>query len=108
MNLFDWAEQRSRDGDPETAKQSDAEIRHVLNVRCLQFLEGLKALGTATANEVALSVTGDNRGMHDSIRRRASDLVRLGRIRQIGVRECDVTGKRVALYEVVDTRNDGQ
>jgi len=103
VNLFDWAEERSRIDDPQTAKQSAAEIKHVLNVRCLQFLEGLRALGTATANEVALSVTGDNRGMHDSIRRRASDLVRLGRIRQIGVRECDVTGKRVALYEVVDT-----
>lgn len=100
MNLIDWAEQRARVGDPETSKQSADELNYVLNVRCLQFLEGLRTRGTATANEVALLVSADNRGMHDSIRRRASDLVRMGRIVQVGVRECGVTGKRVACYEV--------
>lgn len=98
MNLLDWAEQRARASDPEPSHAAAAQVP--LTLRCAQFLDGLRSLGTGTANEVALFVSGDNRGMHDSIRRRASDLVRLGRIRQIGVRECSVTGKRVAYYEV--------
>lgn len=100
MNLFDWAEEHARRCDPETAKLAALEIKLSMTLRCSQFLEGLAALGPSTANEVALFVSGDNRGMHDSIRRRASDLVRLERIQQIGVRECTVTGKRVAIYEV--------
>lgn len=105
MNLFDWAEEHARRCDPETAKLAALEIKLSMTLRCSQFLEGLATLGPSTANEVAMFVSGENRGMHDSIRRRATDLVRMGKIRRAGVRECTVTGKRVTYYEVMECSN---
>jgi hypothetical protein len=99
MDLLDWAEQHARVSDPVTSHNAAEQLP--LTLRCRQFLDGLTVLGSATANEVALHVSGDNRGLHDSIRRRASDLVRHGRIRQVGTRHCGVTGKCVTVYEVV-------
>lgn len=101
-DLLDWAERRARRSDPSTSKHASQDIKRVINERCQQFLTGLMQLGRATANEVALHVSGDNRGMHDSIRRRASDLVAMGLIRKVGVRPCAVTGKCVSEYEVAE------
>lgn len=96
-SLFDWAD-RARVSDPDTSK--NAAVSFNVTERRRQFFDGLRSLGTATANEVALFVCGDNRRMHESIRRRASDLVKMGLIEIAGRRECDMIGKRVTVYRV--------
>ncbi len=68
-------------------------------MRCKQFLDGLRQLKQATANEVGALVARDNTGLVGSIRRRASDLHRDGLIRVVGRRNCKVTGKPVTVYE---------
>ena len=98
--LLDWAEQHARATDPATSEQAAKEIGTKVTVRCTQFLHGLEKLGRATANEVANQVAPDNPGLFGSIRRRASDLDRLGVIRVVDRRRCNVTGKMVSVYEV--------
>ena len=101
MNLFDYAEsQLARTSDPETSQLSATETTAKLTQRCQQFLDGLRILGQATANEVAVHVAGGNIGLVGSIRRRASDLHAMGLIRVVNRRECKVTGKRVHVYEM--------
>jgi hypothetical protein len=108
MDLFQFAERQTelvvgnlvRHSDPETSHTAAAEVSSKLTVRCQQFLDGLRQLGQATANEVAVHVAGGNIGLVGSIRRRASDLHATGRISVVGRRECKVTGKAVSVYEV--------
>lgn len=79
MDLFDYAESRlARVSDPETSQCAAVETTAKLTQRCQQFLDGLRILGQATANEVAVFVAGGNIGLVGSIRRRASDLHRDG------------------------------
>jgi hypothetical protein len=102
MDLFDYTESRlARVNDPETSQLSAIETTAKLTQRCQQFLDGLRLLGQATANEVAVFVAGQNIGLVGSIRRRASDLQAKGVIRIVDRRECQVTGKRVHVYEIV-------
>ena len=101
MNLFEYAEsQLARASDPETSKFAAVETQAKLTMRCQQFLDGLRILGQATANEVAVHVAGGNIGLVGSIRRRASDLHAAGLIRVVNRRECKVTGKSVSAYEI--------
>ncbi len=101
MNLFDYAEsQLARTSDPETSKCAAIETTAKLTMRCQQFLDGLRILGQATANEVAVFVAGGNIGLVGSIRRRASDLQANNIIRVVHRRACKVTGKVVSVYEV--------
>ena len=103
MNLFDYAEsQLARTSDPPTSQLSAIETTAKLTQRCQQFLGGLRILGQATANEVAVFVAGGNIGLVGSIRRRASDLQAKGIIEIVDRRECRVTGKRVHVYETTD------
>jgi hypothetical protein len=103
MNLFDYAEsQLARTSDPETSKCAAIETKSKLTQRCQQFLDGLRILGQATANEVAVFVAGNNIGLVGSIRRRASDLQAMGLIRVIDRRKCKVTGKAVTVYETTE------
>jgi hypothetical protein len=101
MDLFDYAESRlARVTDPETSQCAAVETTAKLTQRCQQFLDGLRLLGQATANEVAVFVAGQNIGLVGSIRRRASDLHDKQIIRVVGRRECKVTGKPVSVYEI--------
>jgi len=103
MNLFDYAESKlSRASDPETSHTSAIETTAKLTMRCQQFLDGLRILGQATANEVAVFVAGNNIGLVGSIRRRASDLQAKNIIRVVGRRACKVTGKPVTVYETTE------
>jgi hypothetical protein len=98
-DLFEWAE-RARTTDAETSIQAASEIRVSLAVRRGQFLDGLtRCGGSATAREAASQIDGGNIALHDSIRRRASDLARDGLIRETGSRICAVSGKRATVYE---------
>lgn len=99
MNLFEYAEHLARTSDPETSKCAAVEAKAKLTQRCQQFLDGLRDLGQATANEVAVHVAGGNIGLVGSIRRRASDLHEKMIIRAVGRRPCKVTGKPVTVYE---------
>lgn len=102
--LLDWAEQQelARKSDPITSKIAASQVQ--LTTRCKQFLNALRKCGRATANEVAQQVAPDNPGLFGSIRRRASDLHKIGIIRVVERRRCRVTNKYVSVYEVV---NDG-
>jgi hypothetical protein len=101
MDLFDYAESRlARVTDPETSQCAAVEATARLTQRCQQFIDGLRLLGQATANEVAVFVAGQNIGLVGSIRRRASDLHAAGLVEIVDRRECKVTGKRVHVYKV--------
>lgn len=94
--LFDWA--KSRLCDPVTSIHAEIEVSPRLTIRAKQFLQGLESLGgCATAREAA-AVVADSIALHDSIRRRASDLVKLGVIQEIEPRVCRVSGKRATVY----------
>lgn len=98
LTLFDFA--FARQTDPATSQIAAEEIRPKLNVRAGQFLAGLAAIGgTGTAREVAAEVA-DCIAVHDSIRRRASDLVRLGLIEEIDARVCRISGKKATVYRL--------
>lgn len=114
MDLFEFAERQTdlavvgslvRSSDPVSSHDAASEVSTKLTVRCQQFLDGLRSLGQATANEVAVHVAGGNIGLVGSIRRRASDLHASGRIRIVDRRECRVTGKRVHVYEIAEESN---
>lgn len=101
FELLDWAESNlARQSDPVTSKIAANELK--LTVRCNQFLHALRKLGRATANEVAQQVAPDNPGLFGSIRRRASDLHKMGIIRVVERRRCRVTNKFVSVYEVIE------
>lgn len=114
MDLFEYAERQTdlavvgglvRSSDPVSSHDAASEVSTKLTVRCQQFLDGLRSLGQATANEVAVAVAGGNIGLVGSIRRRASDLQASGHIRIVDRRECKVTSKRVHVYEIVEDSN---
>ena len=96
--------QLARATDPATSQLSATETTAKLTMRCQQFLDGLRLLGQATANEVAVFVAGGNIGLVGSIRRRASDLHAAGLIRDVDRRKCKVTGKPVTVYETTEPR----
>jgi hypothetical protein len=100
MDLLDYAEQRARQSDPLPSKVAASEIEKDLSELQKQFLQGLRELGQATANEVAAHLT-DNFARRNTLRRRASDLV--GKhIRDIGSRKCKETRRLATVYEVIE------
>lgn len=98
--LFDWAE-RARITDPTTSIEAAKDIAISLTQRRRQFLEALRKLGTATANEVAELACEGNYSLRESIRKRAHELVRLGLVDQVGIKKCGVSGREVAAYRAV-------
>lgn len=95
-DLFDWAARRT---DPETSHIAAGELQPRLSGLRLQFVNALKQLGKATANEVAASVTCDPH-VAQSIRKRAKEIERAGLIRVVSVRQCKQTGSKASVYEV--------
>ena len=100
MNLLDWADSHARAVDPLTSKQAAREIEPHLNDLHQQFLSKLLEMGQATSNEVAAAIT-TNISRHNTLRRRASDLVAFGLIRELGSRICSTSGRKATLYEVI-------
>ena len=77
-----------RKSDPDTSREGAAATN--LNAHQRLFLDRLEQLGQATANEVAEGC--------ESVRKRASELVRSGDIQVIGIRAFKVTGRRASVY----------
>jgi len=94
--------------DPETSQQAAAQVSSGLGAKQAEFVAALRALRQATAAEVAafavpLEIGQTTAGLckRETIRKRASELVKLGWIRVVGVRKCDITGNAASVYEVV-------
>jgi len=79
--------------DPATSRLAAEGVAEKLTGYRAEFIERLKELKQATANEVAQG--------NESIRKRARECQRLGFIRECGVRRCAVTGKLATVWEVV-------
>ncbi len=85
--------------DPVTSVIGAIEIKHKISNRRKQFVEALVACGKpSTANEIAAQV---DPSIRESVRKRACECVRLGLVRDAGVRQCTVTGKFATVYWVV-------
>jgi hypothetical protein len=94
--------------DPETSQQAAAQVASGLGAKQAEFVAALRALRQATAAEVAayavpLEVGQTTAGLcrRETIRKRASELVKLGWIRAVGSKKCDITGNAASVYEVV-------
>lgn len=101
MDLLNWAEERARQSDPEPSHIAASEIAPKLSELQIAVLGRFRLMGQATSNEVAASLEpGGNIGRLNTLRRRASDLVQMNRLRVVGQRPCNVTGKTASVYEV--------
>jgi hypothetical protein len=94
--LFDFA----RASDPITSKQSSAETKLVVTGLRLVFVHQVREHGPCTANEAVEAF--ENPHYAESVRKRASECLRLGLVRVAGSRACRVTGKSAQVYEVVE------
>ena len=99
-NLFDWAASRSRRCDPVTSKIADDQIQETLSDLQEAFMAGLRDLGEATSNEVAAKVAGADFCKRNSVRKRAFELVRMGRIEICGSRPCKTTNRKASTYRI--------
>ena len=82
-----------RFSDPATSRMGAESVAASLTGFRLLFVQRLKELGQATANEFAAG--------NESIRKRARECERLGLIRECGARPCRVTGKQATVWEVI-------
>lgn len=90
-----------RMNDPETSIAAAEDILPRLNRRCQQFLCALRSLGKATAKEAAMHACPNDYAQCETVRRRASDLQKMGVIVIVGQRRCTISGKNVSVYEEV-------
>jgi hypothetical protein len=100
LPLIDYAESKARASDPVTSRLAAKNIQPKLSNLHRQFLNKLLELGQATSNEVAMSISNEHARIN-SLRRRASDLVEDGLVREVGHRVCSRTNNRATVYEVV-------
>lgn len=91
----------TRESDPVTSEQA-AERVPVRELREM-FLASLDALNSATANEIKRYWVGAGRddSKAESVRKRASELVKAGKIKVVDRRPCSVTGNNAQVYERV-------
>lgn len=114
LTLFDCAEltmatkidsiesELARASDPVTSHLSAVVTTSKITLLRLEFLRALKAIGPATANEVAAHAS-DDFSHRESIRKRARELVDSGFIRVVDKRKCRATGSVAQVYEMVMT-----
>ena len=95
-DLSTWA--LSRSCDPVTSQIAAEEVQLKLGRLHGFFMESMQQLGRATANEVARHAASVSGEREESIRKRAKELVRGGRIVEDGVKVCRVTGKLATAY----------
>lgn len=98
LSLFDNL-QIVRKSDPHPSLIAAVEIEPQLSGRRAEFVRCLKAIGKpSTANEIAAMADGMIR---ESVRKRAAECVRLGFVKEVGDRPCEVTGKLATVYWAV-------
>lgn len=84
--------QISRQSDASTSHDSAAFIAVNLAAYQHRFLDALVALGRpCTAVEIAASVESEH-GARETLRKRAGEMLKAGLIREVGRRQCLVTG----------------
>lgn len=90
----------ARESDPQTSHDGASHIRpKLVGLRAI-FHETLKALGKATANEVAAAAVGAGLVANpESVRKRAKELVDLHWIKVVGSKPCSVTGCAADVFE---------
>jgi hypothetical protein len=98
--LFSFA----RSSDPQTSKQSAIDTSLVVAGMRAMFVEAVRNAGHATANEAASVYRNDPDSIHlsESVRKRASECLRLRLVRVVGTRACKVTGRSAQIYEVIE------
>ena len=98
---FDTTAKLSRKSDPITSQKSAVETEKKLG-RLQEMMLGMIAasLWPPTANEAAKEAASEFSGRSESYRKRARELVRLGRIVECGERACTVTGKTATTYKL--------
>ena len=95
----------SRRTDPVTSHEAaDAEMPR-LKTHQAMFCTALEGLGEATANEVASKARDIFRGVsHETVRKRARELERLGRIEAVGKRQCRCTRRNATVWRLVQDK----
>jgi len=95
--LFDSVPIHRADDQP-TSVDAARGVEPKLDGLRLEFVERLRAIGKpATAQEIAAG--------KESIRKRALECVRMGFVRQSGVKVCEVTKQRATAYWVTENLN---
>lgn len=89
-----------RASDPQPSADGAIHIADKLTGKRALFAECLRSLGSAsTASEVASYAEAfHGEPFSESIRKRASELVRLGVTDQVGTRQCRITGMKATVY----------
>ena len=72
----------------------------LLSQRRLEVYSQLFQLGPCTANELFKKTKGTSQVSQANIQPRLNELVALGVAREVGTRECQITGNRVLVYDV--------
>jgi hypothetical protein len=98
--IIEYIETLARSSDPLPSDLAAKKVRIRIGDLHHEFMDALRKLGQATSNEVAASVSSDYSRIN-SLRRRASDLVQEGLIRNVGRRTCTVTGNSATVYQCV-------
>lgn len=89
----------ARTTDRETSHESARRETKKLKTHQAMFMTALSGLGEATANEVAERACRIFQGvMHETVRKRAKELERLGRIVAVGKRRCRCSGSSATVW----------
>jgi hypothetical protein len=97
-----------RPSDPETSQISAKATAAILTHKQAEFFAALQSLGKGTAAEVAAQAVPLEVGQivsvmckRETIRKRASELVKAGLVRVVGAKVCSVTNNMASVYEGV-------
>ena len=91
----------ARQSDPPTSQQAAADIAQRLGEMQVQML-AVFIDGTYTAVEAATICSQHGQGRMESYRKRTKELERMGHVECVGVRECEITGKRARVFRAID------
>ena len=95
----------ARTTDKRTSHEAAAGVNQAvgwqLALAAVKTLQAKSSCGNATANEAAAYAARACGAMHESVRKRFTDLVRTGRLKEVEERQCQVTRKNATAYRVV-------
>lgn len=93
----------ARTSDPQTSHVAAANVTSRLPTLKAAFLSALREIGPATANEIARHATEAGVVANaESVRKRATELVREGLARFGAVKRCSVTGEQARTLELAN------
>lgn len=98
MTLFDAPLHRAT--DPNTSREAAADVAPKRGVLQQRFVEAVRELGEATASEAASLAVQHHGGLCESVRKRATEALRLGLVEVAGERPCAISGKPCTTYRV--------